>query len=61
MIKVLHAVACPFTFILFDDIDWQGGVLKVMKNYHFLVFLNCLSLFSQNFGQVKGDLCLNCT
>ena len=32
MIRVLHIVACPFIFILFDDPDWQGGVLKLMKN-----------------------------
>ena len=39
MIKVLHVVACPIIFTLFDDIHWQGRVLKLFKNDHFLVFL----------------------
>ena len=39
IIRVLNAVACPIIFVLFDDPDWQGRVLKIMKNDHFLVFL----------------------
>ena len=39
MIRVPHLVACTIVFILFDDRDWQGGVLKLMKNDYFLVFL----------------------
>ena len=35
IIRVSHVVACSIVFILF----WQGGVLKFMKNDHFLVFL----------------------
>ena len=31
MIKVLHVVACPIIFTLFDDIYWQGRVLKLFK------------------------------
>ena len=29
----------PIVFILFCDRDWDGRVLKLMKNDHFLVFL----------------------
>ena len=39
MIRVLHLVACPVTFILFYGRDWQARVFKFMKNGHFLVFL----------------------
>ena len=39
IIRVLNAVACPIIFVLFDDPYWQGRVLKIMKNDHFLVFL----------------------
>lgn len=46
MIIVLHIVACTIIFILFDDRDWLGGVLRLMKNVHFLVFFVV-------FGQVK--------
>ena len=38
IIQVSHKVACPIVFILFYDRDGQGGVFKVMKNDHFLVF-----------------------
>ena len=39
IITVLDLVACPIIFVLFSDRDWQGGMLKVMKNDHFLVLL----------------------
>ena len=51
---MLHVVACPIIFILFDVPDWEGGVLKDMKNDHFLVFVSCLGHFPHVFGQVKG-------
>ena len=38
-IRALHAFVCPILFILFGYLDWQGIVLKLMKNHHFLVFL----------------------
>ena len=38
MIRVPHLVVFPIVFILFDVRDWQGGVLKLIKNDHFLVF-----------------------
>ena len=53
MIRVLHLVSCPIVFILFYDQDWQGGVLKLMKNDHFLVFLTVWVSFSKIFGQVR--------
>ena len=40
MLKVLDAVGCPIVFNLFYDRDGQGGVFKVMKNDHFLVFFD---------------------
>ena len=36
---MLRVVTCAIIFILFDDPDGQGGVLKLMKKYDFLVFL----------------------
>ena len=50
IIRMLHAVACPIAFILFDDRNWQGRVLKLMKNDHFQYF----QLFAR-------ELCQNCT
>ena len=31
-ITVSHVVPCPIVVILFHERNWQGGVLKVMKN-----------------------------
>ena len=42
MIRVPHVVACPMNFNLLCDQGQQGGVFKVMKNDHFLVFLAVL-------------------
>ena len=36
--KGKHVVACPIVFILLNYQDWPGGVFKVVKNDHFLVF-----------------------
>ena len=54
MIKVSHLAASPVVFILFYDRDWQGGVLKLMKNDHFLVFLAVWVLFPSS---LWGGLC----
>ena len=43
MIKVLHVVACPIIFTLFDDIHWQGRVLKLFKRWSFFSVFSCLS------------------
>ena len=51
---MLHEVACLIIFILFDDPDWEGGVLKDIKNDRFLVFVSCFGPFPQDFGQFKG-------
>ena len=39
MIRVLHVDACRIIFILCDDPNGLEGVLKLMKNDYFLVFL----------------------
>ena len=40
MVRALDAPACPiFFFFFFDDQDWQGGVLKLIKNIIFSVIL----------------------
>ena len=51
IIRVLHAVACPVVFALFDDPDWQERVLQIMKNEHFLVFLAVLVLLRKFLGR----------
>ena len=50
MIIVLNVVACPIVFILSDDRELQGGVLQIMKNDHFLVFLAVWVLFPKFLG-----------
>ena len=57
MIRVLHVVACPVVFVLFDDQDWLGRELQIMKNYHFLVFLDILVLFLTILGSIMSGLC----
>ena len=43
--KVLDVVMFPITLFLFYNQGWQGGVFKVIKNGHFLVFLVVLFIF----------------
>ena len=57
MLRVLHTNAYTILFILFDDPDWQGGVLKLMKNDHFSVFLAVWVIFLMFLGRLSGDLC----
>ena len=38
-IRVLLDVACRIAFLLFYQRSWQGEVMKVMENDHFVVFL----------------------
>ena len=52
IIRMSHVIACLVIFILFYDLDQQGGVFKLMKNDHFIVFLLVWNL-SQVFKQVK--------
>ena len=63
MIRVLHVVALPIIFILFGDQDWQGGVLKFMKNDHdhFSVLLAIWVLSLKILDKVRVELCMNCT
>ena len=59
-IRVLHAFVCPILFILFDYLDWQGIVLKLMKNG----VPNCFILLHEQHRQggvfkvMKNDLFL---
>ena len=59
MIRVLHAIVCPFSLILFYGGNWQGGVLRVINNDYFFVFLPIL--FFRNFlGRLKSNTNWNC-
>ena len=55
MIRVLHVVACPIASILLYDPGCQTGVIKVMKNDHFLVFLAVLVLSPQFLGRLRSS------
>ena len=59
MIGVSHVyvVACPIIFHSLYERGWQGGVLKVMKNDHFLVFLTVWVLSPNLTGRLSGGLC----
>ena len=55
--KSITCITGSIIFILFDNPDWQGGVLKLMKNDHFLVFLAVLVLFPEFLGRLRCGLC----
>ena len=55
--RVSHVFACPIVFPLFYERGGQGGVLKVMKSDHFLIFLAVWALFSKFLGRKRSDLC----
>ena len=48
---MLHVVACMMDFDLLCDQGKQEGVLKLMKNDHFLAFLVVLVIFSKCLGR----------
>ena len=56
MIRVPHVVVCPiFVFVfLFHGPYWKGGVLELVKNYHFFSIFSPLGHFLQVVWQVKG-------
>ena len=56
MIRVLHVITGPIIFILLDNPDWQGGVLKFMKNDHFLVLLAVWIFFPNILGRLMGGV-----
>ena len=63
MIRVPHAAAYPIDFNLLCDRVQQGGVLKLMKNNRFLLFLVILAVwvfFPKFLGKLKSGLCSNC-
>ena len=51
VIRVLHVVACMMDFNLLCYQGKQEGVLKLMKNDHFLAFLAVLVIFSKCLGR----------
>ena len=57
IIRVSHVVRWTIVFILFYEQSWQGGVFKIMKTDHFLVFLAVWVLFPKVLGWLRGDLC----
>ena len=59
VIRLLHEVACSVVF-LFNDRDWQGGMLKLMKNDHFLVFLAVWIPFPKVLSRLRSGLCQSC-
>ena len=56
IIKISHAVACPIVFILFYDPDWQGGVLKHVKNGHIFDIFIRFCPFPKFLGRLMIDL-----
>ena len=58
IIRVSHAVVFPIIFLLLCDRDWQGGVLKLMKNDHLLVYLAVWVLFPKFLGRLRSKLLL---
>ena len=61
MIRVPDVVACHVNFHLLRDRGQQGGVLKLMKNDHFLVLLAVWFIYPRFLGRLKGSLCYNYT
>ena len=45
-----------FLFCFMIEIDREGGVLKVMKNDHVLLFLAAWVIFPRFFGRLRSDL-----
>ena len=58
IITVSHAVVFPIIFLLLCGRDWQGGVLKLMKNDHLLVYLAVWVLFPKFLGRLRSKLLL---
>ena len=56
MIRVLHIAACSVVFSLLCGLGKPAGVLRLIKNAHFLIFLAVWVLFL--FGKVKEWLML---
>ena len=49
----------PMEFNLLCDRDQWGGVLRRIKNDHFLVFFNPLGLSPKFLGRLRGGLYYN--
>ena len=53
IIRMPDLVACSIVFPLFDKGGLQGGVFKVIKNDHFLVFLAVWGLIPKYLGRLS--------
>ena len=56
MIRMSYVVAFPMVFNLLCDLGQQGGVLKLMKNDLFYVFLDVWTLFPKVLGRSRSSL-----
>ena len=50
-------VPCPMDFNSLPDQGQQGGILKLMKNGHFLVFLVVWVFLPKFLGRLRDGLC----
>ena len=51
---------CPIFIILFFDRGREGGVLTLVKNDHFLIFLAVCFFFLRFLDRFRSGLYLNC-
>ena len=56
MMKASHVAPCPVAFLLFHKRGWLGGVFKVMKIDHYLVFLFAWIFFPKFLGTLRSNL-----
>ena len=55
--KMPPVVPCPMDFSSLPDQGQQGGILKLMKNGHFLVFLVVWVFLPKFLGRLRDGLC----
>ena len=56
MIRVSDFVACPMNVNLLCDLGQQGGVLKLLKKYHFLIFADVWVSSLSYLGRLRTSL-----
>ena len=56
IIRMWHLIECPMVFMLLCFWSRQGGVLKLMKDDHFLVFLAVWLLFIKSLRRLRSSL-----
>ena len=54
-----HVIESPVVFILFCDLDQNGGILKQYDGLLILSVFGGFGLFSQDFGQVLTQIMQN--